>query len=142
MNDELQATNEELRDRTTEIFSINQFMESILGSLRAGVVVVDRDLLVKVWNKQAEDMWGLREDETVGQHLLNIDSGLPVEQLKPLVREVINEGRTDGEVVLPAVNRRGRHVQLRVVASPLSSQDGQPTGALLLLDQMDDAQRD
>ena len=142
MNDELQATNDELRDRTTEISSLNQFMESILSSLRAGVIVVDRDLLVKVWNNRAEDMWGLREDETVGQHLLNIDSGLPVEQLKPLIREVINEGRTDGEIVLPAINRRGRHVQLRVVASPLSSQDDEPSGALLLLDQLDDDQRD
>src|SRR6185437_1711595 len=71
MNDELQATNEELRERTTEISSLNTFRESILGSLGAAVIVVNRELMVQVWNRQAEDLWGLREDETVGEHFLN-----------------------------------------------------------------------
>jgi two-component system CheB/CheR fusion protein len=135
MNDELQATNEELRERTSEISSLNHFMESILGSLGAAVVVVNRDLIVQVWNRHAEDLWGLREDETVGQHFLNLDSGLPSEQLKSLVREVIFDGNSRGEVVLSAVNRRGRQVELRVSATPLLSGANEPSGALLLMEQ-------
>ena len=142
MNDELQAINDELRDRTTEISSLNQFMESILGSLRAGVIVVDRDLLVQVWNRHAEDMWGLREDETVGRHFLNLDCGLPVEQFTPLLREVLQEGRADGELLFTAINRRGRSATFHVVASPLSADGEQPTGALLLLDQLEPGQSD
>jgi two-component system CheB/CheR fusion protein len=134
-NDELQATNEELRERTSEISSLNHFMESILGSLGAAVVVVNRDLIVQVWNRHAEDLWGLREDETVGQHFLNLDSGLPSEQLKSLVREVIFDGNSRGEVVLSAVNRRGRQVELRVSATPLLSGANEPSGALLLMEQ-------
>jgi two-component system CheB/CheR fusion protein len=138
MNDELQATNEELRDRTTQISSLNQFMESILGSLGAAVVVVSREMIVQVWNRHAEDMWGLREDEAVGQHFLNLDSGLPAELLKQLVREVIFEGNANAETAMNAVNRRGRTVQLRVAATPLMSGSGaEPTGALLLIEQDD-----
>src|SRR5688572_30227523 len=48
-NDEMQTTNEELRDRSIEINNLNAFMESILGSLEAAVVVLDRDLVVQVW---------------------------------------------------------------------------------------------
>jgi two-component system CheB/CheR fusion protein len=139
MNDELQATNEELRERTTEISSLNHFMESILGSLGAAVVVVSRDLIVQVWNRQAEDLWGLREEETLGQHFLNLDSGLPTEQLKTLVREVIFEGIARGERSLEAVNRRGRAVQLRVSATPLLAGNNEPSGALLLMEQGDPA---
>ncbi len=135
MNDELQATNEELRERTSEISSLNDFMESILGSLDAAVIVVNREQIVQVWNRQAEDLWGLREDETVGQHFLNLDSGLPTEQLKPLIRDVIFTAAGSVELLLEAINRRGRAVKLRVTVTPLLSGGEEPTGALLLLEQ-------
>jgi two-component system CheB/CheR fusion protein len=134
MNDELQVTNEELRERTTEISALNHFMESILGSLGAAVVVVNRELIVQVWNRQAEDLWGLREDETLGEHFLNLDSGLPTDQLKGVVREVVFEGNPRAEVVLQAVNRRGRTVELRVSATPLLSGSEEPGGALLVME--------
>jgi two-component system CheB/CheR fusion protein len=137
MNDELQTTNEELRERTTEISSLNHFMESILGSLGAAVVVINRDMIVQVWNRQAEDLWGLREDEVLGEHFLNLDSGLPTDRLKTVVREVIFEGSPRGELVLDAVNRRGRRVELRVSATPLLAGNDEPSGALLLMEQQD-----
>jgi two-component system, chemotaxis family, CheB/CheR fusion protein len=141
MNDELQVTNDELRDRTAEISALNRFMESVLGSLGAGVVVVSRQMIVQVWNRQAEDLWGLREEETVGQHFLNLDSGLPTEQLKPLVREVVFDGSGGNEMVMQAVNRRGRTIELRVAVTPLLSGDAEPSGALLLMEPHDGAER-
>ena len=137
MNDELQTTNEELRERTSEITNLNQFMESILGSFDAAVIVVNRELAVQVWNRQAEDLWGLREDETVGQHLLNLDSGLPTEQLRPLVRDVIANATPNAELRLGAINRRGRPVDLRVTVTPLNSGGQEPSGALLLMEQLE-----
>jgi two-component system CheB/CheR fusion protein len=134
MNDELQSTNEQLRDRTSEIGLLNGFMESVLGSLAAGVIVVNRDLIIQVWNAEAHDLWGLREDEAVGRHLLDLDSGLPSGELKSLVREVILDGSPGDERVLSAVNRRGRPVELHVRVSPLRSVDGDVDGALLLME--------
>jgi two-component system CheB/CheR fusion protein len=134
MNDELQATNEELRERTGEISALNEFMESILGSLDAAVVVLNHEQLVQAWNRQAEDLWGLREDETVGQHFLNLDTGLPTEQLQPLIQEVIVGSSSNGELRLDAINRRGRAVALRVTVTPLISASSDPRGALLLME--------
>jgi two-component system CheB/CheR fusion protein len=134
MNDELQATNEESRARTEEITSLNEFMESILGSLRAAVVVVNRDFIVQVWNRQAQELWGLREEETVGEHLLGLDSGLPSEVLKPMVREVVFDGSQVQDATIEAVNRRGRSVSLRVSVTPLRSGDESPQGALLVME--------
>ena len=136
MNDELQSSNDELRERTTEVSELNRFMESILSSLRAAVVVTDRDLKLLVWNERAADLWGLRSEEVVGQHLLNLDIGLPVEQLRPIVRRVLSDGavQPDEDVHIDGINRRGRPITVRVTASPLRDGDGDVSGVILALD--------
>jgi two-component system CheB/CheR fusion protein len=132
-NDELQSINDQLRESTAELDSANAFLEAILTSLRAGVAVVNRDLQVQVWNRRAEDLWGLRREEAVGQHFLNLDIGLPVEKLRPVIRQVLNGGGEPQEVVLPAVNRRGRGVTVRVVCTPLSGPAG-AGGAIMVME--------
>ena len=110
-------------------------METILTGLRAGVVVLDSDLRVLVWNRRAEDLWGLRQDEIIGQHFLNLDIGLPTQQLRPLIRRTLVGDSGPREVVLSAVNRRGRPIQVRVASSPLDRTDGSAEGAILLMEQ-------
>jgi two-component system CheB/CheR fusion protein len=136
MNDELQSSNDELRDRTMEVSELNRFMESILSSLRAAVAVADRDLKLLVWNERATDLWGLRSEEVVGEHLLNLDIGLPVERLRPVVRRVLSDGAdpVDEDVHIDAINRRGRSITVRVSASPLRGGDSEITGVILVLD--------
>ena len=113
-------------------------MESILGSLRAAVVVVNRDLIVQVWNRQAQELWGLREDETVGEHVLSLDSGLPSERLKPMVREVVFDGSQGQDATIAVVNRRGRSVSLRVSVTALMAGDENWQGALLVMEPSED----
>ncbi|WP_433035975.1 CheR family methyltransferase [Actinomycetospora sp. CA-053990] len=137
-NDELQSMNDELRQRGTQLDEANDFLESVMGSLRTAVVVVDTELIVRAWNGRADDLWGLRSEETVGQHLLNLDIGLPTERLRPLVRQALGgDGPPEQPLRVEAINRRGRHVQLSVSASPLTLRHRGPTGAIVLMDQVD-----
>jgi two-component system CheB/CheR fusion protein len=117
-NDELQSINDQLRVSTGRLDEANAFLEAVLTSLQAGVAVVDRDLRVKMWNRRAEDLWGLRTEEVTGQHFLNLDIGLPLEMLRPLLRGAL--GGETGEAQVDAVNRRGRPVAVRVVCTPLN----------------------
>ncbi len=136
MNDELHSTNEELRSTTEEVGSLNRFMTGVMGSFRAGVVVVDPALRVLVWNAAAEDLWGVRHDEVAGKHLLDLDIGLPFPELLPLLRrQVSGEGRTHDSVELDAVNRRGRPVRVRVTVSAFHETPEQRGGAVVLMDQ-------
>jgi two-component system CheB/CheR fusion protein len=137
MNDELQSINEELRDRTTELDQVNQFLDAVLASLRAAVIVVGKDFIVQAWNRRAEDLWGLRRDEVVGNHLLSLDIGLPLERLAPVVRGVLagEEVKTGNQgLILDAINRRGRQIKVRVSYGPLNSADG-PIGVILAVDE-------
>ncbi|HEX5732908.1 MAG TPA: CheR family methyltransferase [Blastocatellia bacterium] len=93
-NEELETINEELRHRTAELNQVNDFLESILASLRVGVMVVDTGMHIQAWNHRAEDLWGLREDEVAGRHLMSIDIGLPVSELKQNVKNCIG-GKQD-----------------------------------------------
>jgi two-component system, chemotaxis family, CheB/CheR fusion protein len=144
MNEELQSTNEELetmndelQQRTDELNEVNLFLESVLGSLRAAVVVLDKDLKVTGWNDAAFELWGLRPDEVLGKHLMNLDTGLPVERLHAPVREVF-AGDGQPEIELETVNRRGRRMTCRVELVPLDGGDG-VRGAILMIHPHDEA---
>ncbi|HET9533438.1 MAG TPA: CheR family methyltransferase [Blastocatellia bacterium] len=140
-NEELETINEEMRQRTIELNEVNDFLESILTSLRAGVLVVDQNLRILVWNRRAEDLWGLRAAEVEGQHFLSLDIGLPVDLLKQTVKNCL-QGESDyQEAAVEATNRRGRNIECRVVCSPLNKKDGVIRGAILLMEERDSAKR-
>jgi two-component system CheB/CheR fusion protein len=110
-------------------------LQSILSGVRSGVVVLDRELHVLAWNHRAEDLWGLRSDEVKGQNFLNLDIGLPTGQLRGSIRASLsNEGHFD-EVTLPALNRRGKAINCRVMATPLVGTDGEHGGVILLMEE-------
>ncbi|MBW4491448.1 MAG: PAS domain-containing protein [Trichocoleus desertorum ATA4-8-CV12] len=142
MNEELQATNEELHTvndelqrSSEELNQANTFLGAILSSLKGGVVVVNRDLQIQAWNYKSEDLWGLRTEEAIGQNFLNIDIGLPVEQLKQPIRTCLaGEANSSSESLLDAINRRGRQIQCRVSCTPLVGVVGQIQGVILLME--------
>jgi two-component system CheB/CheR fusion protein len=120
---------------------VNAYMSSILTSLRMGVVVLDREMRIRVWNRKTEDLWGLRPDEVDGQGLLDQDIGLPLEQLKAPLRACL-EGRSEQEeLVLEARNRRGRIIGIRVTCTPLLGNDKDIRGAILLMEEWSDGKR-
>jgi len=133
MNDELQGANEELRDRSSQLTELNDFMESILGSMMSAVIVLDRNFTVQIWNKNAQDLWGVRSDEAVGSHLLSLDFGLPSDAIAPLLRAVLGDPSETRQITVDAINRRGRPVRLSVTVAPLMSQE-ESTGVLLVMD--------
>jgi two-component system CheB/CheR fusion protein len=134
-NEELQTMNDELRNRSTELNSSNAFLEAVFTSLRAAVVVIDRELRVQVWNAGALDMWGVRRDEAQGSSFFNLDVGLPVAELHQPIREVLSGAAGHREMVLPATNRKGRSIRCRVSVAPLTGLDRAVTGAILLMEE-------
>jgi two-component system, chemotaxis family, CheB/CheR fusion protein len=140
MNQELQSTNHELetmneehQSRSNELDRLNLFFEGILESLGVGVVVLDRDQRVQAWNDQSYELWGLRSNEVRGEYFLNLDTGLPVERLGGPISESLSPDATRSDVVVDAVNRRGRAFQCWVRTMPLVSQAGEAYGVILLM---------
>ena len=142
MNEELQATNEELqtindelRQRGEELNAANAFLQSVMTSLRGGVAVVDRELRLLAWSRHAEELWGLRMEEVSGQHLLNLDMGLPVERLRPALKVCLSGDSAIEQVMLEAVNRRGKTIRCTVTCTPLMGGKNEVRGVILLMEE-------
>lgn len=124
--------NYELRERTDDTLRANSFLTSVLSSIQQAVIVVDAELHVIAWSSQASDLLGLRDDEVEGQHLLNLDVGLPVAKLRDPIRHVLN-GIDDAAVDVDGHNRRGQPVRYTVGFAPLAGQDPDSTAGVILL---------
>jgi two-component system CheB/CheR fusion protein len=136
-NEELQTINEELRQRTSELNQANAFLNSILTSLRAGVVVLNPQFNILSWNHEAENLWGLRSEEVRGASLFSLDIGLPEEQLRDAIRTCLS-GQSDlQELVLKATNHRGRSITCRVRFNPLIGVDREREGVILLMEEIE-----
>jgi two-component system CheB/CheR fusion protein len=138
-NDELQTINDELQDRTGELDVANEFLEAILTSLRAGVVVLSTELHVRVWSRQAQELWGLRQEEAVGQHFFNLDIGLPTDLLRSLIRRTLADESGPQETTVRAVDRRGRTIDVRVLGSALRSTPTDVRGIILTMERIENA---
>jgi two-component system CheB/CheR fusion protein len=133
-NAELRALNDELLERTRDLDRTNAFLESILASVEVGVVVIDREFEITLWNEAAEELWGLRTEEVVGQSLLELDIGLPVDELKEPVEQFL-AGEAEGEdVSLEATNRRGQAVRCQVTRTIRRDPEGEPEGVVLVME--------
>jgi two-component system CheB/CheR fusion protein len=141
MNEELQSTNDELhtindtlRERSVELDDARTFLDSLINSVRLGMVVVDREMRVVVWNRGCEELWGLRADETTGVPLTALDIGLPMDAVRPLIGNAFVDRDSSGETVVEAVNRRGRTARIRVTCTAFRANDDSTGGALLLME--------
>jgi two-component system CheB/CheR fusion protein len=133
-NEELQTMNDELRNRSMELNTSNAFLEAVFTSLRAAVVVLDRDLRVQVWNAGAMNMWGLRSDEAQGVAFYSLDFGFPVAELHNALREILSGTAQHRETIVAATNRKGRTIRCRVAVAPLVTAERTVTGAILLME--------
>jgi two-component system CheB/CheR fusion protein len=144
MNDELQSTNEEmqtineeLRERSEAFNVANDFLESVLRGMRGGVIVVNRDLHVIAWNRRSEELWGLRGDEVVGRNVFGLDIGLPLDQLRPVIRACLSAESALDEKTVAATNRRGRPISCKVTCTPLMGEGRHAQGVILLIDEIE-----
>jgi len=135
-NAELQAMNDELRQRTLEADRASAFLHSVVAGVDASIVVVDRDFEILLWNEGAEELWGLREAEVEGRSLMELDIGLPVEELRAPIEHALSEAGDGGpeETVLEAVNRRGQEIRVHVTPTRRFDPDGQVVGLVLLME--------
>ena len=136
-NEELETMNEEMRLRAEDVSSSKAFLESVLTSMRSGVIVVDRELRVVAWNQRSEDLWGLRAEEAEGQSLLSLDIGLPSDQLLGGIHACLNGDTREAGQRIAATNRRGKSISCRVTAAPLLETDGDVHGAILTIEEQE-----
>lgn len=140
VNKELQTVSDELQRRSEKLDDSNTFLASILMSLQGGVVVVNRDLQVQIWNGRSRDLWGLRTTEALGKNFLHLDIGLPVKQLYSAIHSCLSGNANEGIVVaLQAINRWEKPICCRISCSPLLNLEQEIQGVIMVMEAQPDA---
>jgi two-component system CheB/CheR fusion protein len=145
-NEELEATNIELRsagdtlehmnvsllEANDELNRFSTLHRHVMDNFPSAVIVLDSHLLIQEWNRAATDLWGLREDEVLGEPLFGLEFGLPLEALQEPVRACRSPGAATVTLDLEATNRLGRRVTCRVAVVPATGNDVPPSAMLLM----------
>jgi two-component system CheB/CheR fusion protein len=126
-NEELSTLNDELRLRNADLAVLGDDLMNLLSSIDTPVIMVDRDLVIRLFNPTAERIFSFRQTDT----------GRPISAFKPLMdlpdlgdvlRRVIETPTTvDSEVQ----SHDGRWYSLRV--RPYRSSRNEIAGAVLTL---------
>jgi two-component system CheB/CheR fusion protein len=152
-NEELRSSNEELEASNIELKSASDALESmnfsltgannelnrfsalhrhVMDNFPSAVIVLDSHLLIEEWNRAATDLWGLREDEVLGEPFFGLDFGLPLETLQEPVRACRSVGATSVTLELEAINRLGRRVIVSVMVVAATGSDSPPSAMLIM----------
>jgi two-component system CheB/CheR fusion protein len=138
-NTELQAINSDLETSSADLESFRRFTDSVFSTLGLAVIALDAELKVTSWNLGAEEMWGLRATEVIGQAFFGLDIGLPLAEIVEPVKRVLAQGAGVLDLQVEAVNRRGRKVRCRISCVPIGPHGGTTVGLALVIDAAPDA---
>ena len=147
MNEELQSTNEELHtindqltQRGDELNRVNDYLTSIMENVQGGVIVLDRELRVKGWNRKSEQLWGLRADEVQEKHLQNLGITLPFDEVVRAIHLSWTENATSEPLIIDAQDRWGEPFQCSLTCTPMEAADGVSAGVILVMNNKDGQQ--
>lgn len=77
----------------------------------------------------------MRSDEVLGESIFDLDIGLPVKELRPMIRTVLRGKPSHDEKVVAAITRRGRRIRCRVGATALATR-GRAGGVVLVTEDL------
>jgi len=92
---ELEATNERLRDEIIDRQQIEQALrdyERIVEAVPVGIHVVDRDLVVRSWNRYLEDFSSIAREQVIGKRLFDVFP--PPEAIRQKYERVLSTGES------------------------------------------------
>ena len=133
-----------LRNTATHLLEEKERAEVTLGSIGDGVIATDRQGRVNYMNRAAEKLTGLTLEQACGQ---------PFEAVLPLVSEIThqpiscparrcieNESVVELQNHIYMVRNDGKQTHLEVNASPIGQLDERPLGAVLVVQDVGEAQ--
>lgn len=89
-NEELTTVNDELQAKTMELHSMEDEFDHMLRAIRIGMVIVDRNLLVRRFSSFSTNLLQLSED-SIGTYLGYVEKNEKLRHLEEMVQSVISE---------------------------------------------------
>ncbi|HEV2205243.1 MAG TPA: ATP-binding protein, partial [Candidatus Acidoferrales bacterium] len=119
-----------LEQKASQIERLKDFSESIIDSLKIGIVTVDLESHVESWNPPLEQLLDVTRNEAIGRKLYEL---LPGDLAAEIASRSV-DGHVSSIYKFPLSARGGRRFVVNVSVAPLVGKDGARLGRLILLD--------
>ncbi len=125
---------EQVQQRTKELAETNEFLSGILNSSRGvSIILTDTNGVIKFWNVGAENIYGYKEHEMLGKHIVELfpDKEQGFETLSAWNRTIQKEKRTIQQNVTRR-SKEGKELTIFSTMSPVIDSSGIIKGILSL----------
>jgi len=128
LNLRLEAANLELKQSLDEQERLSNYLTNILESLTSGVLVVDTQGVITMFNRGAEVITGIPSNDAVNKSYRKVMGTDTPEELTPLWVLANNDGRSQMEKTI--VSKNGDTIPVGFSISPLLNNAGEVLGAV------------
>ena len=137
----IERSNRDLQDSNRALMDRRRYIETLLQNLGAGVVSLDRARTVTTINRTALRLLGLEgAPDPVGRSLRDAFPDAARAVLEPVLEDVLVAGRPDSAREAE-VGASGRTLTLAVSATALRGDEGEASGAIIVLEDLTDLMR-
>jgi PAS domain S-box-containing protein len=127
LNRKLEDANQELRESLLEKHRLSNYLNNILESINSGVLAIDSENRITLFNRAAEEIVGLKAEEVFGKNYDQIWGDVP-QDLTPFYTLKNKEPISNQEKEME--NKKGKKIPLGFSTSLLTNGEGEVLGAV------------
>lgn len=128
LNLQLEEKNRDLSASLIEQERLSNYLTNILESLTSGVLVIDTDETITLFNRGAEQITGVSVDSALGKHYREVMGKETPDELTPL--RTLGSGKEHSQFEKTIVSRSGHSIPVGCSISPLRNTAGEMIGAV------------
>jgi len=110
---------------------IGKSLKEIIYAFPEGVMVLNRDLCINIFNSALEELTGFSFNQVKGRSILDIFFGNP--DLIEVVKKAMDSGITFSNYETSHVKRDKSRIPVSITASPLLNNKGKPKGLVVII---------
>lgn len=130
----------EIRNHLQEITEMRDLMNNVFESITSGVITIDREDQISLYNRAAERILGLPADSALRQVYQNLVEVMAL-SIEELVETVKANGSTQHAEVDIAVRMRSGMTTLNLTLSPLQDMQNESLGVAMVLNDVSETKR-
>lgn len=115
-----------------EVVETRDYLQSLIEHSRDGIITVDRNEIIRSWNRGAEEIYGYRAEEVVGRSLFVFDPREIRAERKRMFKKVW-DGQALLNLELERVRKDGQRIWVDATLSPLRDASGKVISASVIV---------
>ena len=128
----------DLKQITLELERRGKVVQTLLANIAAGVVSVDPAGKITTWNKAAEQMLGVKSEQTLAQDYREVLQPEPLRVVAEIIDSVRDREKIEREIKIP---QHEQQLTAVVTAATLRDDDGSALGVMVFLEDITQIQK-